>query len=1181
MTAVVAFELKSPNTLTGAPFFIGQAFKKGDIPTGTHLHVDSEHYAITPLCYWNDGSVKHAAVTGRVNLSAGVARQVNVVVNTQPAATGTALTASDIQTANPAAVVTLGAFGSVSLTGLLGSPDRTFISTKEMVECHYHASVGADPSLYVIFHVRLFATGDVFVRAIVGNSYFNSAEQVQKDYIPDIAINGSTVWNNSGATYHHSRWARYDITGWIGTDPQITPKHDTGYLSETKLVPNYWQRPPAQSAIDFYLDHDSYVPGDNLNYTVSMGAGGFQRQIGLLTMWDALYLTSGANETMLDSVLAHARAINSYAIAVPDTGFISPPKISDYPDYSINGQNQGGSNSKSTVKQDNTTSLTWEIAHFPSAGYLAYLLTADFYYFESCYFNAILPYWYTSPLSGEGFDRLITGQNRGRAWAYRSASQACAIMPDSATAAYGDIRTWFKTLMAHKKNYYVDNAAASAWIGYEDLFSNRIHYDGSLAPNGEICTQTAPWEHHFTAASVGMASDIEPIDATGMASLDAFRDFLHGAPVWILGGDASTEYNFGYASNYTVNIRLDTPTLGQFEAIDKTRLIATNAGMIIADTESTDTIPFVNGPNNTLQGSSSEQPGVENGYWGNLLPAIAYAVDHNKAGASTSWARITGAGNFNLMQAAPYDDAPVWGIVPRSYSQPAAMFTAEDNITVSLSGVRQRWDAAEIISGKSIWGGRGLGVLAEDIPSTGQDGPGFLYPSLELPADNGKEIRGHVLTFPESFAPDEYSSFVHDPATDGTRTATVQIYADGVAVGSPITVSLNVGAAAIVEVSSDSLVSLSVVTAGGHTKTLLALANGTASISVVDQIGTTIIHDVDSSSLSALSFVDTQPISVAVTAQMNGLVSLSAMQQQAASISLTLGVQDIHSATVMGRVNASLDGYLQFLYDFADSTKLGILEHWSAKVLSDAALIGIHIEYLNVTVAGSSEVLSVSTVGQSSLSKTWTLGTRSAVSAGVMDPSAITFTPTIQMNDVASAGVLDTCGVGLTRTLSSDGLWSAGVIGAVSISQETTVSSNDLGSLSVVGGQLADTNVFLSSNGLVSVSLSGVSGLGSFTRVITPSDLNSFGFCDSQSIVIDNTVAINGIMSPSVLGASSFANASKTLGSKDLSSGSQVGQSSWVLGAFRVYDPGTIFIESMTTRYFIESQATQYYLEEY
>ena len=39
-----------------------------------------------------------------------------------------------------------------------------------------------------------------------------------------------------------------------------------------------------------------------------------------------------------------------------------------------------------------------------------------------------------------------------------------------------------------------------------------------------------------------------------------------------------------------------------------------------------------------------------------------------------------------------------------------------------------------------------LGILAENIPSTGTHGPGYAYPSLSLPADNGKEIRGEITT---------------------------------------------------------------------------------------------------------------------------------------------------------------------------------------------------------------------------------------------------------------------------------------------------------------------------------------------------------------------------------------------------------------------------------------------------
>lgn len=107
-----------------------------------------------------------------------------------------------------------------------------------------------------------------------------------------------------------------------------------------------------------------------------------------------------------------------------------------------------------------------------------------------------------------------------------------------------------------------------------------------------------------------------------------------------------------------------------------------------------------------------------------------------------------------------------------------------------------RFDSTPLISSSYMWGNRGHGELAENIPSTGEDGPGYLYDSLSLPADNGKEIRGEVTAFPAgTFAANEDSSFQYDAPSDGARTATVQIYVDGVSTGSPITVTLTVGSA--------------------------------------------------------------------------------------------------------------------------------------------------------------------------------------------------------------------------------------------------------------------------------------------------------------------------------------------------------------------------------------------------
>lgn len=61
----------------------------------------------------------------------------------------------------------------------------------------------------------------------------------------------------------------------------------------------------------------------------------------------------------------------------------------------------------------------------------------------------------------------------------------------------------------------------------------------------------------------------------------------------------------------------------------------------------------------------------------------------------------------------------------------------------------------------------GHGVLAENIPATGIDGPSALFGAITLPADNGKEIRGYITRWPA--APldiDEDGAFTYGGAPD-------------------------------------------------------------------------------------------------------------------------------------------------------------------------------------------------------------------------------------------------------------------------------------------------------------------------------------------------------------------------------------------------------------------------------
>lgn len=86
-------------------------------------------------------------------------------------------------------------------------------------------------------------------------------------------------------------------------------------------------------------------------------------------------------------------------------------------------------------------------------------------------------------------------------------------------------------------------------------------------------------------------------------------------------------------------------------------------------------------------------------------------------------------------------------------------------------------------------GNRGLGVLGSTIPSTGDNGPSYMYNDLSLPADNDKEYKGFIETPPASgtFFAYEDGSFDY---TGPSGSFVYRLFEDGVDKGTG-TVTLN------------------------------------------------------------------------------------------------------------------------------------------------------------------------------------------------------------------------------------------------------------------------------------------------------------------------------------------------------------------------------------------------------
>lgn len=617
--------LRLRSTQSGVQVFnAGLGFRKGDVPGVPQLQLSDSQVLVKAR--WNDGSVKHAIASGQINLLAGQA--INIAIDAVASSPGgIPLTAADIQTANPSAVVDLGAVGMVSLSNLLATPVRTWISGPEMVEAHYRGSPNGNANFSVWFQVRYFKSGRLFVRVLIENGRLDLAAS-DRSYVPSVVIGGVPIFNNGGVALTHYAHTRWSQEAWIGTTSPVYADIDTDYLVRTRLLPNYMVNTPSEAALNGLSQ--SYVPFSPAGWTPQMGETGYQNQIGLLPLWDALYVTSHADPRARRAVLVNTQALSSYPIIWKDSVTLATPTPSGRPTWTVDGPNQGGATSIGAGP------LAWEIAHHGSGGYLAYLISGDYYALETMADQAALCYLMNTSGNGSGSARLLTGQTRAVAWCLRTLSQYVALAPTGDSVA-DDYRALLASNISHWDG--VVGTLGASGLGYFYEYNIDLYAPGTIAP----------WQQHFMMQSLGMGSDLEPL--ADMSAYVRVRIWLDQGAVGILGTSAG--YCFNYASVYTAKISAGGNG-------DPASWYPTWAQVFAATHGSSPC-------GNTLLGSSGGAPAsAYAGYWGNLLPAIAYAVDHHAAAADAAWQRLTGASNWPVIRNSGFNNVPNWGVEPRA-----------------------------------------------------------------------------------------------------------------------------------------------------------------------------------------------------------------------------------------------------------------------------------------------------------------------------------------------------------------------------------------------------------------------------------------------------------------------------------------------------------------------------------
>ena len=658
-TGAMRFTLISPLTSTSAAFCIGYAFRKGDVPAGSSVVADIEHLQATPKNFWPDGSLKFAVIAGRAPLAADVPLTVNL--STGAPGAGSALSLADLRATGITAAIECGPFGMPVWSGTdWEAPFQAWIAGPEMSSWIYRKQVGGDTHLVAWLEVRLFAGGAVEVLPWIENGYLNVAGPTSKSTTYGFVLGGTRRFSAAIDLPNHCRTPLISgaaVSHWLDHDPQVTPKHDTDYLQSTAIVPAYRALVPSTAAVVATLP-STFSPLQQGNYPGAMGAGGYHRSIGLLPEWDVLYLTTESHQAY-SGVIFNAFGAGRYGIHFRDETTHRPLRFSRYP-YLVVGGGSGVSGRGAPTKGTYTPNASgtvppiWASSHQPSVGFMAYLVTGRWYFMEEVQFAATLNYLKNGDQTrnrSEGVFQTSVGANttRGAAWAVRTLVQAAFVTPDTDSALRSEFLASLQANIDWLHTRYV--AQPHNPFGWVQPYSD---YTASA---GDGVYFDAAWMQDFHTAAFGYAKAMEfELSPAGQTRLSEFFAWKARSIIGRLGGGAPTDFLYADAAQYTIAVApSDSPDFvtghGPWHA---------DWGAIYADTLKT--------PN---PGSAAGLRGAYypegTSYWGNLQPAIAYAVQHGVPGALEAYQRMTSASNWP--QIIPtFDRNPVWSVYPLGQS---------------------------------------------------------------------------------------------------------------------------------------------------------------------------------------------------------------------------------------------------------------------------------------------------------------------------------------------------------------------------------------------------------------------------------------------------------------------------------------------------------------------------------
>ena len=612
---------------------------------------------------WRDGSVKYAILSGLVDLPSNSQQSVTIG-SADVDASGSALNIGDLKSTGVSVSIGYEPNGSVSWSASdWDAPFINWLSGPQMSSWIYRKPVGTDQHLVAWVEVRLYRGGAVEILPWLENGYLLKASPGERSGTATVSMNGASRFSGALTLFNHTRAVLADgsrLSHWLGSDPGVSFKHDMPYLQSTGLVPSYRGVVSANSPLYANGLATSYTPLGQHNFPAGMGTAGFHPSIGPLPEWDVAYLTSDGDVRAWRAVQINGYAAGRYGFHFRDENTNRAPRFSAHPNLVLSaGSGVSGTGASTrdlyTPSPSGGSPPAFTNSHMPAIGFVAYLVTGRWYFVDEMQLLSAMIFLKqndSSRNSTQGVLQTAVGANttRGAAWSLRSLTHAAVMTPDDDAPLRAELIGSVQSNIDWYHARYV--AQASDTLGQCQSYSDYSPGDGKI--------DGASWMEDFLTWAFGNVKATQAYGASYDTKMDQFLAWKYKAIVGRLGANQAGSWSYRNGAPYTVPF-----------APSETPDYVTGAGPWYPNwgaAYAAQGLTYESG-NSLLNGNFGGGDGLATSYWGNLQPALAYAVEHGAEGALEAYQRMTNASNWQSGINSVNASTPVWSVKPRNLAQ--------------------------------------------------------------------------------------------------------------------------------------------------------------------------------------------------------------------------------------------------------------------------------------------------------------------------------------------------------------------------------------------------------------------------------------------------------------------------------------------------------------------------------